>query len=54
MRLPTLLKKFNPELLLFKEIQGQRMEQRLKERPPRDFPKYGSFPFADTKPIHCC
>jgi hypothetical protein len=33
-----------------KEIQGQRVEQRLKERPPRDFATLLSIPYIDTKP----
>ena len=37
-----------------KEIQGQRVEQRLKERPSRDCPTWGSIPHADTKPRHYC
>ena len=35
-----------------KAIQGQRVEQRLKERPSRDCPTWGSIPHADTKPRH--
>jgi hypothetical protein len=31
-----------------------RVEQRLKERPFRDCPTWGSFPHADTKPRHYC
>jgi hypothetical protein len=41
-------KKFNTELLLSIEIQGQRMEQRLKERPSRDCSTWGSIPYAAT------
>jgi hypothetical protein len=37
-----------------KEMQGQRMEQRLKERPSRDCPTWGYIPSADTKPRHYC
>ena len=37
-----------------KEIQGQRVEQRLKERPSRDCPIWGSIPHADIKPRHYC
>jgi hypothetical protein len=36
------------------EIQGQRMEQRLKERPVRDCHTWGSIPYAHTKPRHDC
>jgi hypothetical protein len=35
-----------------KEIQRQRVEQRLKKRPSRDCPTWGSIPHADTKPRH--
>jgi len=34
------------------EMQGQRMEQRQKERPPRDCPTWGSIPHTNTKPRH--
>jgi hypothetical protein len=37
-----------------KEIQGQSVEQRLKERPSRYFPTWGSIPCIDTKPRHYC
>jgi hypothetical protein len=37
-----------------KEIQEQRVEQRLKERPSRDCPTWGSIPHADTKLRHYC
>jgi hypothetical protein len=33
------------------EMQGQRIEQRLKERASRDCPTWGSIPQADTKPL---
>jgi hypothetical protein len=36
MELLTHLKKYNPELLLFKEMKGEIVEQRLKERSSRD------------------
>jgi hypothetical protein len=37
-----------------KEIRGQRVEQRLKERPSRDCPTWGFMPHADTRPRHYC
>jgi hypothetical protein len=37
-----------------KEIQGQRVEQRLKERPSRNCPTWGSILHADTKPRYYC
>jgi hypothetical protein len=37
-----------------KEIQGQRLEQRLKERPSRDCHTWVSIPHVDTKPRHYC
>ena len=37
-----------------KYIQGQRVEQRLKERPPRDCPTWGSIPYTVIKPRHYC
>ena len=36
------------------EIQGQRVEQRLKERPSKDCPTWGSVQHVDTKPRNCC
>jgi hypothetical protein len=36
------------------EIQKQSMEQRLKKKPSRDCPTWGSIPYADTKPRHYC
>jgi hypothetical protein len=30
------------------------MEQRLKGRPPRDCPTWGSIPYTATKPGHYC
>jgi len=35
----------------WEEIQGQRVEQGLKERSSRDCPTWGSIPYAATKPI---
>jgi hypothetical protein len=40
----THLKNINPEFLLSK--QGQRVEQRLKERPSRDCPHLGIHPIC--------
>jgi hypothetical protein len=37
-----------------KEIQGQKVEQRLKERASRDCPTGKSIPYAETKPTHYC
>jgi hypothetical protein len=37
-----------------KKRKGQRVEQRLKERPPRDCPTWGLIPHADTKLRHYC
>jgi hypothetical protein len=56
MGLPTHPKNINPELLLpkGKEMQGQRVDQRLKERLFRDCPTWGSIPYADIKPRHYC
>ena len=38
----------------WKEIQGQRVEQRLKEKPSRDCPTWGSIPYTVTKLRHYC
>jgi hypothetical protein len=38
----------------WEEIQRQSMEQRLKERPSRNFPTWGSIPYTFTKPRHYC
>jgi hypothetical protein len=54
MRPTTHLQNFNPDVLLSKGIQGQRVEQRLKERPSRDCPTWGSIPHADIKPRYYC
>jgi hypothetical protein len=47
---PTNLKNFNSEIFLSKGKTDKTMEQRLKERPSRDGPSWGSIPSADTKP----
>ena len=39
---------------LLKEIQGQRVEQKLKECPSRDCHTWGSIPYAAIKPIPYC
>ena len=39
---------------IIKEIQGQRVDQRMKERPPRDCLTWGSILNADNKPRHYC
>ena len=38
----------------WKEIQGQRVEHSLKEKPFRDCPIWGYIPSAATKPRHYC
>jgi hypothetical protein len=38
----------------WEEIQRQSVEQRLKERPSRDCPTWGSIPYTVTKPRHYC
>jgi hypothetical protein len=35
-------------------VQRQSVEQRLKERPSRDYPTWGSNPYRVTKPRHYC
>jgi hypothetical protein len=41
---PHIFKYFKQKFSSVKEIQGQKMEQRLKERPPRDSPHLGINP----------
>jgi hypothetical protein len=36
------------------KIQRQSVEQRLKERPSRNCPTWGSIPYTVTKPRHYC
>jgi hypothetical protein len=36
------------------KIQRQNVEQRLKEKPSRDCPTWGSIPYSITKPRHYC
>jgi hypothetical protein len=50
----THLKIFNPEFSLSKGNAGTKMEQKLKERPPRDLPTVPSIPSAVTKLRHNC
>jgi hypothetical protein len=38
----------------WEEIQRQSVEQRLKERPFRDFPTWGSITYTITNPRHYC
>lgn len=38
----------------WEEIEGQSVEQGLKERSPRVCPTWGSIPYAATKPSHYC
>jgi hypothetical protein len=40
--------------ILMEAIWRQSVEQRLKERPSRDCPTWGSIPYTVTKPIHYC
>ncbi|KRY80697.1 hypothetical protein T11_4220 [Trichinella zimbabwensis] len=35
-------------------VKGQRMKQRVKEKPSREFLTWGSIPHADTKLRHYC
>jgi hypothetical protein len=37
-----------------KEVQGQSVEQRMKERPSRDCPNWGSTSYTVTKLSHYC
>jgi hypothetical protein len=46
----THLKVYNPEMFLFKGRRETKMEQRLKEKPYRDYPTWESILSADTKP----
>jgi hypothetical protein len=41
--------KYSPE-----EIWRESVEQRIKERSPRDCPSWGFIPYAVTKPRHWC
>ena len=41
---------FDPELFLSKRIAGPNMDQRLKELPTSDQPKFGSIPWPGTNP----
>jgi hypothetical protein len=50
----TLLKVLTQNCSCLKEIQGQRVEQRLDERPSRDCPIYGFIQYAATKSRHYC
>jgi hypothetical protein len=38
----------------WKELQMQSVEQRLKERPSRNCPTWGSIPYIVPKPRHYC
>jgi hypothetical protein len=51
---PPISKILTQNCSFLKKKQGQRVEQRLKERPSRDCPTWGSIPHADTKPRHYC
>jgi hypothetical protein len=46
---PTLLKILTQNCSCLKEIQGQRVEQILKERPSKDCPTWGYIPYAAIK-----
>jgi hypothetical protein len=48
-----LLRKVN-KILSQEEIQRESVEQRLKERPSRDCPTWGSIPHKATKPGRYC
>jgi hypothetical protein len=49
---PSISKILTQNCSCLKEIQGQRVEQRLKKKPFRVCPTLGSIPHADTKPRH--
>jgi len=49
---PIISKILTQNCSCLKEILGQRVEQRLKERPSRDCPTWGSILHAATKPKH--
>ena len=51
---PTLFKNFNLEFVLSNGNTGKSVEQRLKERPFKDCPTWGSVQHADTKHRHYC
>jgi hypothetical protein len=38
----------------WEELQRQSVEQRVKDRPSRDCPTWGSIPYIVTKPRHYC
>ena len=46
--------KFQAKCSCLKDIWGQTLEERLKERPSRICPSCGSIPYIDTKPRHYC
>jgi hypothetical protein len=48
---PSISKILTQNCSCLKEIQGQRVEQRLKERPSRECPIWGSIPHADQTQI---
>jgi hypothetical protein len=51
---PPISKILTQNCSCLKEIEGQRVEQRLKKRPSRDCPTWGSFLYADIKPRQYC
>jgi hypothetical protein len=54
MDLTDIYRTFHPKTRTHTEIQGQSVEQRLKERASGDCPIWGSIQHADTKPRHYC
>jgi hypothetical protein len=48
---PTLLKILTQNCLYLKKIQGQKVEQRLKERPSRDCPTWGFIHMQPPNPV---
>ena len=51
---PHPFSKFSPEFLLSKGNAVKRVEQKLKERPSRNCPTWGSIPYAVNNPSHYC
>jgi hypothetical protein len=51
---PPFSKNLTENCSCLKEIQGQRVDQGMKERPSRDSSKWGFIPYVVTKPRHYC
>ena len=51
---PPISKILTQNCFCLKEMQGQKLEQRLKERPSRNWPTWGSIPYTVIKPRHYC